>query len=102
MFSLPRDVSWALLNLLPIPTDQSLSNADPSLRRPSLRSELKKKGVSSLRLRRPRSRLLVSPINRDFFHLHHLAHLSVCHAEAGLVDCLLENQFHADIQFHLT
>merc|ERR1712137_462672 len=57
MFSLPRDVSGALLNLLPIPTDQSLSNADPSLRRPSLRSELKKKGVSSLRLRRPRSRV---------------------------------------------
>merc|ERR1719391_1501865 len=57
MFSLPRDVSCALLNLLPIPTDQSLSNADPSLRRPSLRSELKKKGVSSLRLRRPRSRV---------------------------------------------
>merc|ERR1711972_815049 len=57
MFSLPRDVSRALLNLLPIPTDQSLSNADPSLRRPSLRSELKKKGVSSLRLRRPRSRV---------------------------------------------
>merc|ERR1712137_262370 len=88
MFSLPRDVSGALLNLLPIPTDQSLSNADPSLRRPSLRSELKKKGVSSLRLRRPRSRV-------SLIELHDSRSIykddKICISQIPLVQCSINS-----------
>merc|ERR1711973_309001 len=49
------------LNLLPIPTDQSLSNADPSLRRPFLRSELKKKDASRSTLTSTRMTRSASP-----------------------------------------